>query len=308
MIALYISLGVIGLLLILFFIGLYLFYRSLFYTPVKNQNDDFKLYDAHQYTGIEDQINALIKGIRETPYEDVYTYNIDKLKLHGRIYRNEKSNRVVICFHGYRGTAYRDFSGGATELINQGFNVLLIDERGHGQSEGHSITFGKKEQYDVQIWIDKAREIFGEDKEIILIGISMGAATILFSADKIDDNIKLVADSPYSTIEEIIGDGIKKFKLPVKLFFAIINLSSIIFGHANLRNQDASKSIKNSNHKVLLIHGDNDSVVNYHFSERIYQENKDKVQYELFHGAEHGLSYIVDRDRYVKTLLEFIEK
>ena len=307
MIVLYILLGVFGFLLILFFAGLYLFYRSLFYTPAKGQNDDFKLYDAQQYVGIEDQIYELIKGIQQVPYEDIYTTSYDGLKLHGRLYKNDKSDKVMICFHGYRGTAYRDFSGGATELVNLGFNVILIDERGHGQSEGHSITFGKKEQKDVPVWINKAKEIFGEDKEIILIGISMGASTILFAADKIDDNIKLVADSPYSTIEEIIGDGIKKFKLPVKLFFGIINLSSIIFGHANLKGQDASKSVNNSNHKVLIFHGDNDSVVNYHFSERVYLENKEKVQYALFPNAEHGLSYIVDRDRYVKTLLNFIK-
>ena len=307
MIVLYILLGTFGLLSILFFIGLYLFYRYLFYTPKKGQNDDFKLYDIHIYRGIEGQITSLIKGIKEQPYEDIYVTSFDKLKLHGRFYKNEESNKVMICFHGYRGTAYRDFSGGATELIKFGFNVILVDERGHGQSEGHSITFGKREQFDVLSWVNKAKELFGENIEIILLGISMGAATILFAADKVDDNIKLVADSPYSTIEEIIGDGIKEFKLPVKLFFNIINLSSIIFGHTNLRNIDASISVKNSNHKVLIIHGDNDSVVNYHFSERVYLENKEKVQYELFHNAEHGLSYIVDRDRYVKTLLDFIK-
>ena len=308
MIGLYISLGIIGFLLILLFFSLLLFYRSLFYTPHKEQNDDFKLYDSHQYYGIEEEIYSLIKGIKETPYEDIYVTSYDKLKLHGRLYKNESSRKLAICFHGYRGTAYRDFSGGATELINLGINVILIDERGHGQSKGHSITFGKKEQRDVLAWIEKAKELFGEDIEILLVGISMGAATILFSADKVDDNIKLIADSPYSTIEEIIKDGIVKFKLPVKLFFFLINLSSIIFGHADLRHQDAAKSIKNSNHKVLIFHGDKDSIVNYHYSERIYEENKDKVQYELFHNADHGLSYIVDRNRYVKIVKEFIGK
>ena len=304
---LYILLGVLGFLLVVTFISLFGFYHASFYTPAKNQNDDFKLYDAQQYVGLEGQIYELIRGIKETPFEDIWTTSKDKLKLHGRLYRNSSSKQVAICSHGYRGTAYRDFSGGATELIKQGFNVILIDQRGHGQSKGHSITFGKKEQYDVLVWVNKAKEIFDEDYEIILIGISMGASTVLLSADKIDDNIKIIADSPYSTIEEIIGDGINKFKLPLKLFFFLINLSSIVFSHANLRGVDVSKSIKNSNHKVLIFHGDNDTVVNYHFSERIYLENKEKVQYELFRGAQHGLSYLVDKNRYVKTLLEFIK-
>ena len=306
MLALYIILGVVGFLSLAFFITLFVLYHTLFYSPIGDQNNDFKLYDSPQFAGKEDYVVGLITQLSNKKYEDIYVESFDKLKLHAKLYRSNKTNKVAICFHGYRGTAIRDFSGGACELMSFGITVILIDERAHGKSEGHTTTFGKRERQDVVSWANKAKEILGDNIEIILVGISLGGATVLFSSELTDDNIKIIADSPYSTIEEILSDGIRKLKLPVKLFLPIINLSMIIFGHTNLMGLDASKSIKNSNHKVLIIHGNKDSVVNYEFSQRVYLENKDKVQYEIFDGADHGLSYIMDDDRYRRIIKKFI--
>ena len=62
--------------------------------------------------------------------------------------------------HGYKGTANRDFSGGAKLMIDSGYNVILADQRGHMLSEGHQITFGIKEKRDTKSWIDFAYKTF----------------------------------------------------------------------------------------------------------------------------------------------------
>lgn len=54
-----------------------------------------------------------------------------------------------------------------------GLNVLLVDQRSHGESEGRLITFGVKERRDVVTWIDYVLEHFGDDTEIFLSGLSM---------------------------------------------------------------------------------------------------------------------------------------
>ena len=82
----------------------------------------------------------------------------------------------------------------------------------------------------------------------------------------------------------------------------------MIFGHANLSKDDANPHVKNSKAKFMIIHGDLDSIVPYQFSQRVYLDNKDKVRYELFKGAEHGISYIVDKKRYHEIVKEFIEE
>ncbi len=66
-------------------------------------------------------------------------------------------------------------------MLREGHNVLMIEERAHLESEGHTITFGIKERYDALDWIRYALQRFGEDTRIILVGISMGAATVLMA-------------------------------------------------------------------------------------------------------------------------------
>ena len=308
MLALYICLGVFGGLLFIFFIALIFLHHSTFYSPLNGQNDNFLLTESTKALGITDIVFALINSLLEVPYEDAYINSYDKLKLHARVYENKKSNKLVIMFHGYRGTAIRDFSGGARLMIDQGYNVILVDERAHGESEGHNITFGNREKRDVINWIEYGKQRFGEDKELILVGISMGAATILFASKFIPGTAKLICDCPYTTEKEIMKQSIKNMKLPVWLFYPIVNLSSILFSHASLNKDDAHKNVKECNHKILIIHGDSDTIVPYQFSQKLYLENKDKIQYELFPNTEHGVAFVTDTPRYKKIVTDFINQ
>ena len=308
MIGLYIALGVIGLFLILFFIGLFVIYHGSFYTPHKGQDNHFYLTQATIDLGIDGDIIKLINSLLEVPYEDAYIKSFDHKKLHANIYKNPKSKKVMIMCHGYRGTNIRDFSGAGRYVIDKGFNVILIDERGHGKSKGHSITFGVREYKDVLSWVDYAYQTFGEDIELYLAGISMGAASVLFAAEHLKKPAKIIADCPFSTPKEIIVETIKTtLKLNPKIFWPITNLSLILFGHTSLNQLDASRSVKNSNSKFLIIHGEDDTVVPYKLSYRIYEENKDKVKYELFPKTNHGVSFVTDMPRYKKLLDEFLK-
>ena len=293
-------------LLIVFFVILFGLYRYTFYSPKKGQSNDFNL-GAPLYEGHRDEVIPLIEGIRKVPYEDVYIKSFDKLKLHARLYDN-KSNTVAILCHGYRGTAYRDFSGGASEVLKYGYNMILIDERAHGLSEGHSITFGVREVQDLIKWVEYARERFGKDINLVLVGISMGGATVLMAADKVEGNVKIIADCPFSSPRIILEETIRQIKLSPKVFYPILNLSSIIFAHTNLSKISAYDSVAKTNHPILIIHGDSDKVVPHYISEDLYKKHQDKIQYELFAGANHGMSYLVDLPRYRRIMTEFLNK
>ena len=308
MFAIYITIGVIAGLLLLFIGALYFVYYNTFYTPHKGQNDDFFLTEATYKYCDKDVVFQMITRLREYPYEDAYITSFDKVKLHARLYRHD-SDTVCIMMHGYRGTCCRDFSGGAYDMIQKGFNVILVDERGHGLSKGHSITFGVKEKRDCAKWIEFAKKEFGDDKRIVLVGISMGAATVLLCSDLLTEKDKVIADCPYSTPKEIICETLKNtLHMNPKIFYPIANLSSIIFGHANLSKDDAEKHVRNSKAKILIIHGDSDSVVPHKCSYRIKEMNPEKVQYELFPGVEHGISYLGDHDRYQKVVNDFLNQ
>ena len=304
---LYISLGVIAGLLLIFLIALYYVYYETFYTPHKGQNNDFFLTAATYKYCDKETVHFLINRMRDYPYVDGYTLSYDKKKLHARVFPNPNSDTVVIMMHGYRGTCCRDFSGGAYDMIQFGFNVILTDERGHGLSQGHSITFGVKEKRDCEAWIKYAKKEFGEDKRIILVGISMGGATVLLCSDLLNKGDKVIADCPFTTPKEIICETLKStLHMNPKIFYPIANLASILYGHANLNKDDASIHVKNSKADIMIIHGYSDTIVPFKLSYRL-KELYPNIRYELFPKAEHGISYLADLPRYQKIIKEFIE-
>jgi len=184
-------------------------------------------------------------------------------------------------------------------------NVILVDQRAHGLSEGHALTFGKKEQYDVVSWINYVKQTFGENVKITIVGVSMGATAILAASDKIDERVKIIADAPYVSVQSTIKATIKKLRMNEKLIYPLVALSSILFCHMTLKC-DISESVSKSKNRILIIHGSEDTIVPYKTTEAVYLANKDHVQYKLFDGIGHGLAYLKETKEYQKVFFDFI--
>ena len=122
------------------------------------------------------------------------------MTLVGKYYEYKKDAPIEILFHGYKGNGERDLSGGIERCFKIGRSAIIVDQRGAGESDGHTITFGIKEHLDAIKWAEYASNRFGSDAKIILTGLSMGAATVLMaSGKKLPDNVKCIlaiADIP----------------------------------------------------------------------------------------------------------------
>ena len=300
MLYLYISAGVIAFILLVLFIV----YMIVFYAPKRY---DYSLPKGEQYENNKDVMLKLISDARKVPFEEVYIKSFDNKKLHGFVCDN-KSKRVAICFHGYRGNGIRDFAGGIKLLNELGQTIILIDERGQGKSYSHTITFGIKEKDDVKTWVDYAINRFGSDIEIILYGVSMGATTLCMASSEDLSNIRcIIADSPFSSPKEIIKKVIKEdLKLPKTIFYPLVYLSSIIYGHFNLNKTTAEKETLNTKYRILIIHGEDDRFVPSKMSEGIAHSNPTMIKRITFKDAGHGLSFIEDYDRYKREVIDFI--
>ena len=111
-----------------------------------------------------DQYFSKMKECREwmmeQPHEDVWIRSEDSLKLHGTYFRGsgnveeKKCKKAVICFHGYTSQGLADYGSISNYYLKRGYNVLLVDQRSHGQSEGKYIGFGCKDRYDAYRWIE----------------------------------------------------------------------------------------------------------------------------------------------------------
>lgn len=253
----------------------------------------------------------LITEISATPCEDVYVKAHDGTTLYARYYHNADGAPVEIQMHGYRGHALRDFCGGARDAKGRGHNLLLVDQRAHGKSGGKCITFGVKERYDCLDFINYALERFGRDTKIIILGMSMGAATVLMASGlDLPRNVKAVmADCPYSSPRDIITTVIYKMGLPGKLLFPLVRLGGIIFGGFDVCSAEAKEAVKKSKIPTIILHGEADSFVPCYMSREIFENcNMEKKMLVTFPGAEHGVSYLCDKDRYLRAVESFIEE
>ena len=289
---------------------LYGVYKFAFDSPNQTQNDDLHVAKTPQMTERAKKIRSMIEEARSIPFERVYITSHDGLKLSGRYYHQQDGAPLDICFHGYRGTPARDFSGGIQIMLREGHNVLMIEERAHLQSEGHTITFGIKERYDALDWIQYALQRFGEDTRIILVGISMGAATVLMASElELPGQVKgIVADCPYTSPEAIIKKVCKDMKVPGGLGGFLALTSARLFGGVNLREASAIEAVPHLKVPVLLIHGDHDHFVPCDMSRELYAANPEKIRLEIFPGAGHGLSFLLDPERYEQLVREFSQK
>ena len=243
------------------------------------------------------------------PFEAVSVKSFDGLALFGRYYPAREPNAPLqIQFHGYRGTAMRDFSGGNKLARESGHATLVVDQRAHGKSEGRTIGFGVLERRDLLSWVGYAVSRFGADTPIFLSGLSMGAATVLMAADlPLPKNIVgIIADCPYSSPRKIISQVCRKdYHLPPTLVYPLIRLSALLFGHFDPDSASALSSVGAAHIPMLVIHGEDDRFVPVEMS-RALAAASDRLTLLTFPEAGHGLSYMVDTPRYEKAVTDFV--
>ncbi len=299
------------LIILAFLCAIFYVYYVAFYSRKKGQDDIYNIPAGEQYDVHKDEMLSLIKKLENIECEDVYTTSFDGLKLHGRYYHVKDGAPLDIGFHGYRATALRDFCVGANETIKRGHNLLLIDQRGQGKSEGHTITMGVKEHHDVKSWVDFAVSRFGKDVKIVLYGVSMGAASVIMATSlDLPPNVKgVIADCPYSAPKDIILNVAKKdMGISEKLAYPFVYLAARIFGNFDLNAITCKQAVKKAKLPVLILHGEDDRYVPYQMSEEIQKANKDFVTRYTFPNAGHGISFFADKARYRKLTEEFFSQ
>lgn len=288
--------------------GLYA-YRYAFYVP-KAGRDEIPIHKGKQYEPYLDEIARVFQQLCDRPCETVTTTSRDGLTLSGRYYHVADSASLDICFHGYRSSCLTDFCGGAEISLQLGHNLLLVDQRAHGKSQGRTITFGVKERWDVLSWVDFALERFGPDTKILLYGISMGASTVLMASElPLPENVKgIVADCPYSSPAKIIASVGRKMRIPAGLAASFSWVGAKVYGGFDLLEADPVRAVKKAKVPILLIHGESDGFVPCDMSAEIQRANPSQIYRCTFPGADHGISFLVDPDRYRKIVVEFCDK
>jgi len=284
-------------------------YRMAFFSSRKHPTPDEPI-DTPQgeiYDRFRDQMEAWTREARAMDPERVSIRSFDGLTLTGKYYEYAPGTAIELMFHGYRGNAERDLSGGVQRCFALGRSALLVDQRGCGSSEGHVISFGINERRDCLSWLEFMEKRFGPDRKIILTGISMGAATVMSCADQAlpGNVVGILADCGYDSAENIIKKVIREMKLPPKLAWPFVKLGARLYGGFDLEEVTPLKALKNARVPVIFFHGEEDDFVPCSMSRAAWEVCTSRKRLVTIPGAGHGLSYPVDPERYLKELRDF---
>lgn len=297
---------ILALAVLLFFGLLYLLYCKAFYHKPKVYKD-VKL--PKKWLGDNyDRCKELYDAAAAEEYEAVNIISSDGTPLFGRLYLRDANKPFVIMMHGYKGTALIDFCGGSAMVNRFGYNKLIIDQRAHGMSGGHTITFGVKECHDCVDWINYILSRFG-DVKIGLIGVSMGAATVTMATGlDLPPQVKcVIADCGYSSPKAIIRKVMRDIHLPTFLY-PMVRLSAKIFGGFSPDEYSSVEAVKRSKTPLLIIHGEADSFVPCYMSHEIYDACVSPKHILTIAGADHAVSAFADSAAYESAVNGWINK
>lgn len=268
-------------------------------------------YDEKNRQHIRNINNEYI--LSKHPVQKVIT-SFDGLKLKALLFTHGKSDKkFVILVHGYQCNGRDEMSHLARHYYDDlGFACLIPDNRAHGKSEGKYIGFGYLDHFDILSWCDYLIKTFGEDIEIILHGISMGAATVMMTAGskKAPVQIKgIIEDCGYNDMDEEIQCNVRDMTK--------MNLSAVKSGASLICKKKAGyffkevsprEFLKNAAVPVLFIHGTEDTFVPTYMGKELYEAYKGEKELLLVDGARHARSYYIAKEKYDRCMDSFIEK
>lgn len=195
--------------------------------------------------------------------DDVFIDSFDGLKLHGlRIVNHAGKRKWAIIVHG-AGSQAADMQDAMWEFDHRGFNILAVDQRCFGMSEGVYSTLGWLEHYDLINWINYLCNET-EDAEIVLYGVNLGAAAVINAVgDYIPPQVKCaVEDGSWSGMKEIILHMIRRdIKVDGKLVLPGVDLLAKNILHFAVNDIDMHRQLKQACVPMLFTHGEKDETV-----------------------------------------------
>lgn len=303
--------AIIIVLLVLTFAVAYGTYRMGFYWDRTKDRDPLRI-DTAEYAPYNDRMISQVKKILEIPFEEVHITSNDGLNLYGKFYHTSEDAPVVIMVHGYHAVAERDFPYYFKYSYERGHNILLIDQRSHGNSEGHTVCFGVKEREDVKLWCDYIVKRMGTDVKIMLEGVSMGSATVMMStALNLPSNVKgVVADCGYTSPEDIIKLVIPAMvPVPVKAIYPFVKLGAVVFGHFSVTSASPIEAMKTLKLPILFVHGENDTFVPFYMVNELYEACNSPKKYKYtVKNAPHARSTFEDYEGCENALNSFTKE
>lgn len=268
-----------------------------------NDDNDNKIYnEAH---------DKALKAFTNMPFEIIEKAADNGEKIIAKVLVPPISNgKLIIACHGARSSGVGEFCFMKDYFCRNGFTLIMPDHRGCGESEGKFLGYGTHESKDTMIWLNYAKKRF-PDLDIYLLGVSMGAATVLMMSNMVSpEDVKgIIADCAYTSAEDEFTYQVKtSFHFPAFPLINICNLYCKAFCKYDFRDASPIEHIKKAKVPVLFIHGMADDFVPFYMEKQLYETCSNEKEYIEVAGAIHARSYYTNPKQYEDAMNNFMKK
>ncbi|MGN0526918.1 MAG: alpha/beta hydrolase [Acutalibacteraceae bacterium] len=213
---------------------------------------------------------------------------------------------AVLC-HPY-GVDFYAMSVYAKHYYEMGFNVVVVEARGHGDSEYSRITMGWLDRFDV---VDVTENIVKQDEKakIVIHGVSMGGATaVSVSGEALPSNVfAIIDDCGFESVWKSLSGQLKENHIPsFPLLYVSSGVTDLISGWS-FKEASPLEQVKKATVPMLFIHGENDSFVHISQSNNLFMACNSAVKKQVvIKDADHANSVFTDSEKYWNAVDSFI--
>jgi fermentation-respiration switch protein FrsA (DUF1100 family) len=226
-----------------------------------------------------------------TSAQDVWLRSTDGVRLHGWLFeaKEQPAFATIIYFHGNGGNISNDGWVGEN-LSRRGFDVLLLDYRGYGRSEGDvdgeaGLYADADAAYE---YITKTRGV--RPSRVVLYGQSLGTAVAVDVASR-QESAALILESGFSSASDLASTVVPV--LPRRLHFLAKN------------RFESTRKLSSVRCPVLIVHGDPDMTIPTEHGRLLFSAANEPKKLLIFPGAGHNVFGSLG-DGYLDRVVDFL--
>lgn len=212
------------------------------------------------------------------------------------------SGKIAFIVHGFRTSIQRTSGVYFDMFTSRGFDIFCCDNVAHGMSGGRYMGYDYFESEDCLHWIDCLRHCFGDGIQIVMLGQSLGGATVCKMSDRVPDNVKFIVDDSGFT------SGLETIARKTGPLYGLFNALTVRSAGYDLADTNARENVKHSRVPMLFIHGRIDPVVPISMSSELYELCPTDKDFLIVDDAKHVESIFYAHDAYEKKVDQFIRK
>jgi len=302
--------------IVAFLLSAILFIGNFFYRESVQRGSKVELH-REKVIGDENvkEIDALQLRKALEWYDEQMITRLSKVSNDGLLLRadliehNSPKKKAVILVHGFRKEKL-DMRQFAKLYHDLGYHVLLIDARGHGESEGGYYAFGGHDRLDIVSWI-RVLTVDFHMEDIILHGNSMGAAAVLMtSGQALPEQVKgIIADSSFTTMTDELTHQLKHlYRMPGFPLIPITSLITKVRAGYFYKEVSPIEQVKRNDLPLFLIHGGADDLVPTWMGEAIYDVAGGNKELWIIPGVGHIKGHEMVTTEYEARIKQFLQR